>query len=143
MNDVRRETAGMQRKILGNGKQYSSGEFSRFFRWIPRNSSAFWQDPSGNHRKNPENPRREYCFHVPDISGVFLQDLVIFQQNPARSGGRNNRPDKRLKGLKGLQRVKRVTGLKVLTRPGKPKGLKLLKGLNGLKGLKVVKRRKD
>jgi hypothetical protein len=26
--------------------------------------------------KNPENSRREYCFHVSDISRVFLQDPV-------------------------------------------------------------------
>jgi hypothetical protein len=26
--------------------------------------------------KNPENFRQEYCFHVPTISGVFLQDKV-------------------------------------------------------------------
>jgi len=35
--------------------------------------------------KNPENFRPEYCFHVPAISGVFLQDHE-------GSGGRNHRP---------------------------------------------------
>jgi hypothetical protein len=29
--------------------------------------------------KNPENSGREYCFHVPDISRVLLQDPVTFQ----------------------------------------------------------------
>jgi hypothetical protein len=28
--------------------------------------------------KNPENSRQDYCFHVPDLSRVFLQDSVIF-----------------------------------------------------------------
>jgi hypothetical protein len=28
--------------------------------------------------KNPENSRREYCFHLPDISRVSLHDPVIF-----------------------------------------------------------------
>jgi hypothetical protein len=46
VNDVRRETAGMQRKILGSWKQYSDREVARFFsRWIPTTSRVFLQDP--------------------------------------------------------------------------------------------------
>ena len=34
--------------------------------------------------KNPENSRRKYCFHVPAISRVFLQDTVTFRAFPCR-----------------------------------------------------------
>jgi hypothetical protein len=38
-------------------------------------SVGSWKEPGG---KNPDNVRPEYCFHVPAISGVFLQDPVTF-----------------------------------------------------------------
>ncbi len=63
MNDVRRETAG---------------NFSDFFRQIPTTSSAFQEDHPGNHRKKSGKFSTKYCFHVPNISRVFLQDLVTF-----------------------------------------------------------------
>jgi hypothetical protein len=78
VNDVRRETAGMQWKILGSWKQYSGPEFSGFFggfRQIPVVSGRIRPEIIG---KNPENSGREYCFHVPDISRVSLQDPVTF-----------------------------------------------------------------
>jgi hypothetical protein len=69
----------MQRKILGNWKQYSGREFPAFF------SGGFQQLPvlSGRIRpeiirKNPENSRPENCFHVPGFSRVFLQHPVTF-----------------------------------------------------------------
>jgi hypothetical protein len=37
---------------------------------------------AGVHRKNPKNFRPEYCFDVPVSSGAFLQDTVIFPQDP-------------------------------------------------------------
>jgi hypothetical protein len=45
VNDVRQETAGMQRKILGSWKQYSGRGSFRFFQWIPTNSRVSLQDP--------------------------------------------------------------------------------------------------
>jgi len=58
-------------------KQCSGRKFSGFFQ------VDFCQLPvlSGRNRlkiitKNPENFRPEYCFHVPTIAGVFLQDTV-------------------------------------------------------------------
>ncbi len=41
-------------------------------------SCTFRQELVGNYRKNPENFRTEYCFHVTAISGVF-------QPEPARN----------------------------------------------------------
>jgi hypothetical protein len=60
-------------------KQYSGRKFSGFFRV----DSCQLPVLSGRTRlkiigKNPENFRPVYCFHVPEISGVFLQDKVIF-----------------------------------------------------------------
>jgi hypothetical protein len=52
-----------------------------FGRFLP-GSTESWQKSTG---KNPDNSGSEYCFHVPAISGVFLQD-------PAGSGGQNHRP---------------------------------------------------
>ncbi len=45
-------------------------------------STGMWEESA---RKNPDNFRPEYCFYVPPIPGVFLQD-------PAGSGARNHRP---------------------------------------------------
>jgi hypothetical protein len=75
VNGVRRETAGMQRKILGSWKQYSGSEFSGFF---SVDSDKFQWFPAGSVRKLSENSGREYCFHVPDISHVSLKDPVTF-----------------------------------------------------------------
>jgi hypothetical protein len=36
-------------------------------------STGSWQESTG---KNPKNFQPEYCFYVPAISGVFLQDPV-------------------------------------------------------------------
>jgi hypothetical protein len=66
VNDVRREMAGLQRKILGIWRQYSSREFPGFF---PVDSDKFQWLPAGSS----------------DFRASFLQD-------PARSGGRNDRP---------------------------------------------------
>jgi hypothetical protein len=73
VNKIRREAARIQRKILGSWKQYSDREFSGGFRQIPVLSDRIRPEIIG---KNLENSRREYCFHVPDISRVFLRDLV-------------------------------------------------------------------
>jgi hypothetical protein len=37
-------------------------------------SRGSWQEFTGT---NPDNFRSEYCFHVPAISGIFLQDPVV------------------------------------------------------------------
>jgi hypothetical protein len=79
VNDVRRETAGLQRKILGSWKQYSGREFLGFF---PMDSDNFQCFPRRSFRKSSENSGREYCFHVPDISRVVLQDPETFLQDP-------------------------------------------------------------
>jgi hypothetical protein len=75
VNDVRRETAGFQRKILGSWKQYFGREFPGFF---PVDSDNFQCFPRGSFRKSSEKSKRKYCFHVPDISRVFLKDPVTF-----------------------------------------------------------------
>jgi hypothetical protein len=36
-------------------------------------STESWQEST---EKNPDNFRPEYCFHVPAISDVFMQDLA-------------------------------------------------------------------
>ncbi len=72
VNEVGREMAGMQRKILGSWKQYSGREFSELF---SVDSGRIRPEIIG---KNPGNFRREYCFHIPDISCVSLQDPVTF-----------------------------------------------------------------
>jgi hypothetical protein len=46
------------------------------FFWVDSDKSLRF--PAGLVRKSSENSRREYCFHVPDISGVALQDPVTF-----------------------------------------------------------------
>jgi hypothetical protein len=60
VNDLRRETAGMQRKILGSWKQYSGREFPGFFRVdsnnfqcfpagsVPKSSEKIWEIPNRN-----------------------------------------------------------------------------------------------
>jgi hypothetical protein len=65
----------MRRKIIGSWKQYSGREFPGFF---PVDSNNFQCFPAGSVRKSSENSRPEYCFHVPGISRVFLQDPVTF-----------------------------------------------------------------
>jgi len=42
---------------------------------VPDGKRGSWQEYTG---KNPDNFRPEYCFHVPAISGVSLQDTVTF-----------------------------------------------------------------
>jgi len=74
-NNIRWETGGMERKILGSWKQYSGREFSGFFscgfRQLHLLSGRIRPEIIG---KNLENSCWEYCFHVPDISRVILQD---------------------------------------------------------------------
>jgi len=67
VNDVRRETVGMQRERVGSWKQYSDG-----FRRIPVLSGRIHPETIG---KNPGHYRPEYCFHVP---GISLKDPVTF-----------------------------------------------------------------
>ncbi len=60
-------------------KQYSGWKFFGFFpmlsaRFLPE-STGSWQESTG---KDPKIFRTEYCFHVPAISGTFLQDMVTF-----------------------------------------------------------------
>jgi hypothetical protein len=45
-----------------------------FGRFLPE-SRGSWQESTG---KNLDNFRPEYCFHVPPISGVFLQETMTF-----------------------------------------------------------------
>ena len=66
-------------EITGTWKQYSHRKFFGFF---PMISDRFLPESTGNWSefigKNPRNFRWEYCFHVPAISGAFLQDPVTF-----------------------------------------------------------------
>jgi hypothetical protein len=59
-------------------------------------SDKFQCFPPGSIRKSlekiPENFRREYCFHVPDMSLVSVQDPVASRIFPARSCGRKDHP---------------------------------------------------
>jgi hypothetical protein len=48
-------------------KQYSD-------RFLPEITGS-WRESSG---KNPKNFQSEYCFYIPAISSVFLQDPVTF-----------------------------------------------------------------
>jgi len=45
-------------------------------------STGSWQESTG---KNPDNFRPKYCFRVPAISGVFLEDPVTFLHLPCRT----------------------------------------------------------
>jgi hypothetical protein len=56
-------------------------------RFLPE-STGNWQKSTG---KNPEDFRSEIRFHVPEISGVFLQDQMTFAHLSAGFGGRNHR----------------------------------------------------
>jgi hypothetical protein len=60
-------------------KQYSGWKFFGFFPMLSAGflpeSTGIWQESSG---KNPKTFRPEYCFHIPAISGSFLQDPVTF-----------------------------------------------------------------
>jgi hypothetical protein len=60
-------------------KQYSGWKFFGFFPMLPARflleSTGSWQESTG---KNPKIFRPEYCFHVPVISGAFLQNMVTF-----------------------------------------------------------------
>jgi hypothetical protein len=64
-------------EIAGTWKQYSDRKFFGFFPMISdrflTESAGSWQEYTG---KNPDNFRPEYCFDVPAIPGVFLQDPV-------------------------------------------------------------------
>jgi hypothetical protein len=42
-------------------------------------------EAAGSHRKYPETFRPKYCFHVPAISGVFLQALPTFRPVSVKS----------------------------------------------------------
>jgi hypothetical protein len=60
-------------------KQYSDRKFVGFSpmisgRFLAKNTGS-WQESTG---KNLDRFRPEYCFHVPAISGVFLQDTLTF-----------------------------------------------------------------
>ena len=50
--------------------------------FFPRISDRFLPESTGilqeSTEKNPDNSRPEYCFHIPAISGIFLQDPVSF-----------------------------------------------------------------
>jgi hypothetical protein len=64
-------------------KQYSGRKVFGFFqmisgRFLPE-SRGSWQESTG---KNLDNFWPEYCFHVPAISGVFLQETMTFLQDP-------------------------------------------------------------
>jgi hypothetical protein len=58
-------------EINGIWKQYSnlSGD-------VQPTSFSFSVETIGYHRKNSETSHPEYCFHVPLISGIFLQVSV-------------------------------------------------------------------
>jgi hypothetical protein len=45
---------------------------------FPVDSDNFQCFPRGSFRKSSEKSKRKYCFHVPDISRVFLKDPVTF-----------------------------------------------------------------
>jgi hypothetical protein len=64
--------------------------FSSEFRTL---SSAFPQEKAGESSKKSKKFRREYCFHFPSISRVFLQDPVTF---PPLSGGIHSFPEARI-----------------------------------------------
>jgi hypothetical protein len=53
VNEVRRETAGMQRKILGSWKQYSGREFPGEFQQLPVLSKRTFRKSSEKIRKIP------------------------------------------------------------------------------------------
>ncbi len=55
VNDVRRESASLQRKILGSWKQYSGRKFSGFF---PVDSDNFQCSPRGSFWKSSEKIRK-------------------------------------------------------------------------------------
>jgi hypothetical protein len=69
-------------------KQYSGRKIFGFFPiisgWFLPESTGSRQEYTG---KNPDDFRSEYCFHVPAISGVFLQDPVTFPHLPCRIPG--------------------------------------------------------
>jgi hypothetical protein len=76
-----RRTAGNGRDATENTRKLEAVFRSGIFRIFSVDSKNSWL--SGRIRpeiirKNPGNSRREYCFHVPDISRVSLQDPVTF-----------------------------------------------------------------
>ncbi len=82
VSDVRRESAGLQRKILGSWKQYSGRKFPEFF---PVDSDNFQCFPRGSFRNYWKK------------SGKFRTRILLlcsryFPCFPAGSGGRNDRP---------------------------------------------------
>ncbi len=68
VNDVRRETAGMQRKILGSWKQYSGREFFGFF---SVDSDKFLCFPAGYVRKSSEKIRKIPGGNTASIFQIF------------------------------------------------------------------------
>ncbi len=77
-----RSTAGNGRCVTENTRKlegvFRSGIsliFSGGFQQLPVLSGRIFPEIIG---KNPGNSRPEYCFHVPGISRVFLQDPVTF-----------------------------------------------------------------
>jgi len=53
----------------------------KIFGFFPMFSARFRRKAQEVGRNSPENPkifRPEYCFHVPTISGAFLQDTMTF-----------------------------------------------------------------
>ena len=66
-------------EVTEHGSSIPTGKFLDFFRCIPITFLRFparnWSEIIG---KNPEIFRPEYCFHVPMISGVFLQYPAFF-----------------------------------------------------------------
>ncbi len=96
INRRERRTAGNGQDATENTRKLKAVFRSGISRWIPRTSSAFQQDPSGNHRKKSGKfptgillPCSRYfaCFPAgaSDFPASFLED-------PARSSGRNDRP---------------------------------------------------
>ncbi len=64
VNDVRRKTAGMQRKILGSWKQNSGWKFPGFF---PVDSNDFQCFPAGSVWKSSEKIRE-----IPDWNNASM-----------------------------------------------------------------------
>ncbi len=77
VNDVRQETAWMQREILGSWKQYSGREFRGFF---PVDSNNFQCFPAGSVRKSSEKKSGKFP------TGILLPCSKYFPSFPAGSG---------------------------------------------------------
>jgi hypothetical protein len=71
VNDVRRDATENTTKL-------ELGFQPRIFTIFPLDFDNFQCFPVGSVQKSSENSRQEYCFLVPDICFVSLQDPVIF-----------------------------------------------------------------